>query len=136
MRPEKIVLDTNIWVSYFIKARFDDLVNLIVDNELIVLTSVELIIELREVLGRKKFAKYLSLPVERYVDFHRELVEEVRVRPLYTASPDPKDNFLFDLVLQKQAGHLVTGDKKLLALKQVKNVDIISLTAFKALLES
>ena len=57
MRSEKIVLDTNIWVSYFIKARFDDLVNLIVDNELIVLTSVELIIELREVLGRKKFAK-------------------------------------------------------------------------------
>lgn len=132
MSPKRIVIDTNIWVSYFIKVRFTDLVNLVVDNDLTVLTSSHLIEELSEVLTRKKFVKYLTLPLDEYIDFHRELTTLVRVKAKYKDSPDPKDNFLFDLALQHQASHLVTGDRKLLNLHQVETVEVISLTAFKA----
>jgi uncharacterized protein len=134
MRPKRVILDTNIWISYYIKARFTDLVNLIIDNDLLVLSSYSLIEELEEVLSRKKFAQYLNLPIADYIDFHKDLVKVYKTKLLYFESQDPKDNFLFDLALQHNASHIVTGDKKLLALGEVKTATIISLTAFKNLL--
>lgn len=42
------------------------------------------------------------------------------------------DNFLFDLAIQHQATHLVTGEKRLLALKELEEVQIIKLIELKA----
>ena len=44
--PLKIVLDTNIWVSYFINARADYLTRWIIDHDVTVYTSAELFNEL------------------------------------------------------------------------------------------
>lgn len=33
-RKDKVVLDTNIWISYFIKRRFRELTRLIIENDL------------------------------------------------------------------------------------------------------
>lgn len=55
--PLKVVLDTNIWVSYFINARTDYLVNWIIDHDIIIYTSDELSDEIEEVLSRPKFKK-------------------------------------------------------------------------------
>jgi len=129
----KVIFDTNIWVSYFIKGKFDELVNLVIDDEMIVYSSKELIEELTEVLSRKKFSKYLSLPINEYIDFHKELVTIINTKPNYKDSPDPKDNFLFDLAIQSASKYIVTGDKILLALSEVEKVRLISLSAFKQL---
>ncbi|WP_028667669.1 putative toxin-antitoxin system toxin component, PIN family [Runella zeae] len=136
MRAKVVVLDTNIWISYFIKAKFSELVDLIIDNDLLVYSFDALIEELTEVLGRNKFSKYLTLPISDYIEFHQELVTIVKPKIKYTSSPDPKDNFLFDLTIQHKARYLVTGDRKLLALGKVENVEIMSLTAFKTLVSS
>lgn len=131
MKGNKVILDTNIWISYFIKSQVDQLVDLVVDNELIVYSSKELVEELTEVLGRKKFVKYLSLKVEDYIDLHKDLVDMVETEAVYFQCPDPKDNFLFDLALQSNTKIIVTGDKVLLNLENVEGIAIISLTAFK-----
>ncbi len=126
----KFVLDTNIWVSFFIKAKFDALVTIILDNDLSVYTSQTLIDELTEVLSRKKFAKYLTLPIQEYVAFHSSLTILIETEALYQSSPDPKDNFLFDLAFKTNCEALVTGDKKLLELDSIDNVAIITLSDF------
>lgn len=133
MPNKNYILDTNIWVSFFIKARFEELVNLIFDHELQIYSCQELIDELEAVLSRKKFANYLTLPVLEYVNFHRELVTIVEIQVLYQDCPDPKDNFLFDLALQSEAKIIVTGDKILLDLPQNKEIQIIPLSTFKKL---
>jgi uncharacterized protein len=131
---KRVIFDTNVWVSYFIGGRFEEITHLIFDHDLIVLTSPELITELSEVLTRKKFVKYLTLPIIEYIDFHIELTEQVETVPSYTQSPDPKDNFLFDLAIQHQAAYLVTGDRKLQAMDRVDRTDVVSPSAFLALL--
>jgi uncharacterized protein len=87
MRSKKIILDTNIWISYYVKARFTDLVNLIIDNDLLVLSSYSLIEELEEVLNRKKIAQYLNLSISEYIDFHKDLVKVHKTKALYYDSP-------------------------------------------------
>ncbi len=53
---------------------------------------------------------------------------------IFKDSPDIKDNYLFDLALQYNATYLITGDKKLLAMEAVENVQVVSLANFKELL--
>ena len=93
------------------------------------LTSPELVAELTEVMGRKKFIRYLTLPVHEYVEFHLDLTSLVDIKPVFTQSPDPKDNFLFDIVIQHHADYLVTGDRRLLETDVVQRVEVISLSS-------
>lgn len=58
--PLKVVIDTNIWVSYFINARTDYLVKWIIDHDIAVYTSDYLAREIEEVLNRPKFKKTIS----------------------------------------------------------------------------
>ena len=115
-------------------ARLPELKTLIVDNELTVFTCHELIDELRDVLKRDKLKKYLHETEETYTDIHFDLTEFFTIEPRFEGSPDPKDNYLFDLALQHEAHYLVTGDKKLLAMESVDDVQIISLRTFEDLM--
>jgi putative PIN family toxin of toxin-antitoxin system len=134
MKPVKIVFDTNIWVSYFIKARFVELVNFVFDNELVIYSSQKLTNELTEVLSRNKFNKYLTYPVSKYIAFYKSLVKNIKPAIVYTQSPDPKDNFLFEIAIAAKATHIVTGDKVLLLVRSFEGIEIISLTKLKQLL--
>lgn len=127
---KNIVLDTNIWVSYFISGRFVELSGLCTQRGFRVYSSTELTSELEEVLGRKKFNKYLKNPIPDYVDFHRSISYSIDTKAMFNGSPDSKDNFLFDLAIQSQAEFLVTGDKLLLGLLSVENIQLVSLSNF------
>ena len=130
-KENKVVLDTNIWITYFIKGKEPELLELIFNNDLEVFTSNELQNELQEVLSRSKFKKYLNAPIENYIAFHRKVATKISPSKVIDFIPDPKDNFLFDLAIAADAGYVITGDKILLALKKVYKVQVISLSAFK-----
>ena len=76
--------------------------------------SVPLYDELEEVLARRKFKKYLDFPIEDYLVYQKRLTKKINTKKIFIGSPDPKDDFLFDLANQSKATHLVTGDGKLL----------------------
>ena len=111
---QHIILDTDIWLSYIITKKLPNLVSLIYSNDLVLYGSEPLYDELKEVLGRKKFIKYLEFSIEEYVAFQKRLTKKVDTEKIFTGSPDPKDDFLFDLANQSEATHLVTGDKNIL----------------------
>ena len=60
----KVVIDTNILVSYFINARTDYMTKWIIDHDVTVYTSGHLANEIEEVLNRPKFkTNFLFLSV-------------------------------------------------------------------------
>ena len=129
----KTVFDTNIWISYFLKGKFQELIDFVFENDVEFCRSKELTAELKEVLGRKKFQKYLELPVEKYISFYEKLSVLVAVKKQFSGCRDPKDNYLFDLAIQSVADYLVSGDKDVRETKIETPLQVVTLTKFKEL---
>ncbi|MCL2074821.1 MAG: putative toxin-antitoxin system toxin component, PIN family [Marinilabiliaceae bacterium] len=126
----RIVFDTNIWISYIIAARYDEL-ELMVTNNLFLLRSAPSLNELQEVLTRKKFQKY-NIDIDKTIMFYTNLTEFCKTEPLFNACLDPEDSFLFDLAIQGNAHYLVSGDKKVLETPlENKTLKLTSLMVFK-----
>jgi len=126
----RTVFDTNIWVSYMITAKYDELETMLTNN-VNFLRSTPSLAELQEVLSRKKFQKY-NVDVDKTIAFYINLTEFCKTKPLFQDCPDPKDNFLFDLALQGKAHYLVSGDKKVLETKVESEVlTLTTLATFK-----
>lgn len=120
----RAVLDTNVLVSALISpsgASAQLLIELRTGGfELIV--SPLLLRELRDVLSRPKFRRYVA---EAEIDAYAELIrgESLVVDdPLPSSEPvgvDPDDEYLIDLARAEQVDALVTGDARLLDLRDV-----------------
>ncbi len=120
----RAVLDTNVLVAALISPGGGS-ARLLLELrsgafELIV--SPLLLAELREVLGRDKFRRYVS---EAEADAYVELIRSeavVRADPVPSPealSADPDDEYLIDLARDAGADALVTGDAHLLDLRAV-----------------
>ena len=126
----RTVFDTNIWVSYMITAKYDELESMLT-NDVNFLRSVPSLAELQEVLSRKKFQKY-NVDIDKTIAFYINLTEFCETKPLFKDCSDPKDNFLFDLALQGKADFLVSGDKKVLETKVKSDIlTLATLATFK-----
>ena len=126
----RTVFDTNIWVSYMIAAKYDELESMLTNN-VNFLRSAPSTTELREVISRKKFQKY-NVDIENTITFYINLTEFCETKPLFKNCSDPKDNFLFDLAIQGNANYLISGDKKVLETPLNSDVlELTTLTAFK-----
>jgi putative PIN family toxin of toxin-antitoxin system len=126
----RVVFDTNNWISCFIGNKTDEIVAM-TEKDILFLHSKPSIEELKEVLLRKKFQKY-NFDVEILLYFYTQISEFCQTTPQFKNCPDPKDNFLFDLALQGKANYLVSGDAKVLATKtESKTLKITTLKSFK-----
>jgi putative PIN family toxin of toxin-antitoxin system len=103
----RTVFDTNIWVSYFIGKKTDEIVKMI-EKSIVFLYSTPSVDELIDVLSRKKFEKY-KLDLKDIFLFYTNISDFCYTEPKFRNCPDPKDNFLFDLAIQGNAKYLVSG---------------------------
>ena len=127
----RTVFDTNIWISYFLYEKFNELIRLRRECNVLFLRSALSLSELKEVITRKKFQSK-NFNVEKLIDFYNGITEFCETKPLFKDCPDPKDNFLFDLAIQGKANYLVSGDKKVLETQLKSNsLTLITLTSFK-----
>jgi putative PIN family toxin of toxin-antitoxin system len=115
MQKEVFILDSNIWISYVITRQLQTLVELIQDHQLSVLTSKHLIEEIKEVLSRPKFKKYIKhSDIKEVITLHLKLCRLVGTEETSNQLTDLKDNFLLDLYHKGKATALVSGDKEFL----------------------
>ncbi len=129
--PVRVVIDTNIWVSYLIGKCLGDLTSPLEKDQIRLLHSEESFYELIQVVQRPKLRQYF---VEQDI---RELIELVNFRTHWidvaeeaNACRDPKDNFLLDLSWFGKADYLVTGDHDLLVLEQWGHTRIVDYREF------
>lgn len=127
MQNEVFVLDSNIWISYVITKRLHRLVSLILDKNLMVLSSQQLQDEIAMVLSRPKFNKYLKqIDIAEVMAIHVKVCQTVIVKDTTALLTDPKDDFLISLFKAGNASILVSGDKELL--REASNLDLRVMT--------
>ncbi len=121
----QIVLDVNILVSIAIDT-LKPISTAWRALEFTVLSSEELVIELEDVLPRKKLQKYLT--TEKIDLFLQEF--EILSKPIYIEEPfpefiDPKDRYILAMLEHEEVELLVTSDKALLRLETHTGKNII-----------
>jgi uncharacterized protein len=96
-----------------------------------VLVSADVILELNDVLGRKKFERYVK--EEERERFLRILLREatlVEIREEVRACRDPKDDKFLELAVNGKADCIVSGDEDLLSLGPFRGVEILTPSRF------
>lgn len=133
--PSRIILDTNLWISYLISSRLIKIDLLFEQGKIRLIFSEESLQEFIEVANRPKFRKYFSEEdIEELLSLFDYFGELVEVNSVVEICRDPKDNFLLALAKDSEADYLITGDKDLLEIKQFESTKIITFSDFVEIL--
>lgn len=130
-KKDRIIIDTNLWISFLLSKRKSGLDKLFLDQSLTIIFSQELLDEFIEVARRPKLKKYFNLAdledLLLHIGIHAEFVS---VSSNIDLCRDHKDNFLLSLAFDSNATYLLTGDKDLLEVYKVGKTKIITMTQF------
>ena len=125
---ERVVIDTNVYVSRLLREQ--SIPGQAVGRawtEAVTLTSTAILEELRTVLHRPKFARYIQYEkIEPYIEkvgaFGLVLVNSPPIR----ACRDPRDDKFLEVAVHGRADLIVTGDEDLLALNPFRGIAILT----------
>lgn len=132
VKQSRIIVDTNLWISYLISKGFKRLDKLIFSDKARLVFSPELIDEFVEVSQRPKFIKYFpSDDIAKLLDLFDTYGELVKVKSDIKLCRDNKDNFLLSLACDSKADYLLTGDNDLLELKKFGKTIIMTISEFE-----
>ena len=120
MKKTKIVLDSNLWISYFLGKHVRNYLNqILADSRFDLLISQRSIDELSIVLARPKFENYITKEQsETLLALIRRRSIFIDVTSQIILSRDSKDDYLLSLSHDGQADYLITGDVDLLVLEK------------------
>ncbi|MEN9521940.1 MAG: hypothetical protein RL065_317 [Bacteroidota bacterium] len=128
----KVIIDTNIWISFLIGKKLKSMKDLILNDKVLLIYSNQLLLEIKLVTKREKIAKYFD---KRKVDELIELLTVIGqiVEPTQEINicRDPKDNFLLSLATKAEADFIVTSDEDLLVLINYLDTKIINVKEFE-----
>jgi putative PIN family toxin of toxin-antitoxin system len=128
---DRIIIDTNLWISFLLSKDYVKLDKLFNSENLILLFSRELLDEFVEVARRPKFKKYFSISDlnELLTEIHSR-AEFIEVTSEVNLCSDEKDDFLLALAKDGNADFLVTGDNDLLELEKFEKTKILTITNY------
>ncbi|HQY20833.1 MAG TPA: putative toxin-antitoxin system toxin component, PIN family [Ignavibacteria bacterium] len=131
----RVIFDTNVWVSFLIGKSLSILKQYIMEGNIRIIMSQQLIDELYEVTGRELKKYFPKKCVNELIDLLEIIAENVVIKPTHKLCRDVKDNFLFDLIDYSKADYLVTGDKDILVHNPFLTATILSPTDFEKEME-
>jgi hypothetical protein len=132
-RPFKVIIDTNLWISFIISNKLSLLDSLLFSGKIRLIFSLELIKEIESTIAKPKLKKYfLSEGLEEMLTMFEPFINLVEVKSVVTVCRDSKDNFLHELAKDSKADYILTGDKDLLDIAKFGKTKIITITAFLA----
>lgn len=127
----RIVIDTNLWISFIISKNIQKLDHLLLLNSIVILFSEDLLEEIRVTITKPKLKKYFSeSAMEEMLSAFEDYIELIKVTSKVKVCRDPKDDFLLALAKDGNAHFLVTGDLDLLDLKTFGKTKIVILSDF------
>lgn len=129
----RVVIDTNLWVSFLITGNFKQLETLLFAGGLTILLSEELLDELEATIRKPKLRKYFGPDaLNEMLTVFDPYVEIIDVRSEVKVCRDPDDDFLLALAKDGRADYLLTGDSDLLVLGSFGKTRILSMSDFSA----
>lgn len=133
MKSKKIIIDTNLWISFLISKDYSFLDKYVEKRIVTLIFSEELLSEFYSVVQRPSLKKYFS---KHDLDYLFEIIDKYGIIQKVTSNlklcRDEKDNFLLNLAADSKADYLVTGDNDLLVLGNINQIKIITIKAIKA----
>lgn len=121
----KIVFDTNIYISAFLKSGFSrELFNLALEGKIELFSSSEIFLELKNKLKEKFHVK--EADIELFISTVSQIAKVVLPsRKLKIIKADPKDNIVLECALAAKANLIVSLDKHLIKLKGFQKIGIV-----------
>ncbi len=134
--PEKnknrVVIDTNCWISFLIGRHLHRLVDVLSDEKIELIVCDELLAEIRDVTSRPKFKKYFrAKDVDSLMEFLQLIGETSNPNQTVQLCRDKADDYLLALAIEADVDYLVTGDQDLLVLKVINNCHIVDVAEFE-----
>ena len=130
-KKDRVIFDTNIWISYLISDEFSFIDTLILHHYFDLIYSEELLKEFVTVTKRKKFNRYFTTKeINSIVDWIIKFGIYIDVKSRINICRDPKDNFLLSLSYDAHATHLISGDKDLLEIKYFYGTTILEYSSY------
>ena len=130
-RPLKLVVDTNLWISFIISNKQNLLDPFLFSGDVRLLFSIALLNEIRETIEKPRLRKYFGATAFEEMFFMFEpFIDLIKVESVVTACRDPRDNFLLALSKDGKADYLLTGDSDLLVIKNFNKTKIITIADF------
>ncbi len=109
-----LIVDTSVFLTYIRYNKLYRLIDAFTQYDIDVFVNQNLLNEIKRNINKNVEFIIDTKEIIDYISDNCILVETV---PTFTQSPDPKDNFLFDLAIQTNSEILVTQEKDLLAFK-------------------
>ena len=132
LKASKVIVDTNLWISFLIGKELHHLKDLIVNSKIRLIITDQLVDELNLVTSREKLRKYFEqVKVSDFISFLEIVGEKVRIRKIEKICRDPKDDFLLALSKESKADFLITGDKDLLEIGKYGRTEILTVKMFR-----
>ena len=130
-KSTKIIVDTNIWISFLIGKTLKGLQNHIDSQSIRIITCEEQLRELSEVFKKPKLKKYFTKEqIHEFFELLDESSEMFEIKTKISLCRDPKDNYLVSLSMDSKADFLITGDKDLLELKSITKTIVLNYSDF------
>lgn len=131
-KASRLIIDTNLWISFLIGKELHDLKDLISFGHVKLIISDQSIRELRLVTSRQRLLKYFDTQkVEELLTLIEFVSEKVKIKKIERICRDPKDDFLLAMAKEGKADYLLTGDKDLLEIGKHYRTEIISIRDFQ-----
>ena len=130
-KPLKLVIDTNLWISFIISKKLNQLEPILFTENCRILFSIELVEELEATIKKPKLQKYFSEnALEEMLTIFDLYIDFVKIKSKIEICRDSKDDFLLALAKDGKVSFLITGDNDLLEIGQFGETSIIKITDF------
>ena len=133
---KRVILDSNIWISFAIGKRLNELRIALTHPKVEVFVCQKLLWEVRVTTQKPKLLKYISQDRQKMLLELMHACQCVSIVEQISISRDSNDDYLLDLAVTADADFLVTGDNDLLILKNYHNTNIISFASFMAVIDT
>jgi len=127
----KIIVDTNIWISFLIGKNLKGLQNQIDSQFIKIITCDEQLFELSEVFKKPKIKKYFSKgQIVEFFELLDEFSEKFIIKTKTNLCRDPKDDYLVSLAIDSKADFMLSGDKDLLEMNKIGETIVLNYSDF------
>jgi putative PIN family toxin of toxin-antitoxin system len=110
-----LVIDANVWIKYARSKNIAPLLDRLAAYSFLPITNNYLLSEVFNALVENQWMD--EKQANSVITFIRKVTYVVAERAVYGVSPDPKDNYLFDLAVQNNCVFIISDDSRLIFFK-------------------
>jgi hypothetical protein len=127
----KVIIDTNLWVSFIILKKYNLLDNFLFSGKVRLLFSKELISEIQQTIVKPKLKAYfVDNALDKMLSAFEPFTDLIEVETRVKICRDSNDDFLLSLSKDGKVDYLITGDNNLLDLKTFGKTKIVTIKDF------